>query len=573
MNVQAAIIAAFVAVFAAQFLTTEARFYSKSTKKSSFDDEFIRDLTTSLAIPVILLTETSSFYLSGEFNENILTIVQIDSSELILQKLSEHLQHLRFCKTIFVLSSSSRNDFALKRVFTFCWKHRMVNVIAVFHDFWNSSTFYSYRNLRDLTIEKFIWNKKKIVIFPNRMNNLQGIQFPVLFERVDSGVIIKVNSKGEPIFGGFMGNIFSSFAEKINARLDMSNVNTSLPPYSAHELVLNGTIEMSNSEMMLLPIKWHSYPIAMFDWSVMVPVESTVPIYKVFAFVCNWDAFAISILVLILLSVSLTATNRFSGSSYDFFFNTDCFRGMLGQSLPQAPQASCSTKIIYSLIFLFGIMMVTSFNAFLQSFMTQPPRERIIKSFDDLQESGLKILLHKVDIDNLFKMRPNLMKKYSNLFQIETNYVALKELRNSLNTNYAFAVTGISWMNYENQQNFFNRKLFRWSEEMCFVKNRLMGILMNENSIYKKILNFHILEIQSSGLLDFWMKKSFFELLGTGQIKKLDIDFDSKLQSLRVEDLKWIFKLMGLSLAVAAISFIGEFVFSNGNKFAGCFRK
>ncbi|XP_055854440.1 uncharacterized protein LOC129918117 [Episyrphus balteatus] len=129
----------------------------------------------------------------------------------------------------------------------------MINVIAVFQDFWNSSTFYSYRNLRDLTIEEFTWNKKDMVIFPDRIKNLQGMQFPVLFEAASSGVIITVNSRSETIFGGFMGNIFSSFAEKINARLDMSNVNSSLPPNSAHEGVINGTIEMANSEMMFSP--------------------------------------------------------------------------------------------------------------------------------------------------------------------------------------------------------------------------------------------------------------------------------------------------------------------------------
>ncbi|XP_055854445.1 uncharacterized protein LOC129918121 [Episyrphus balteatus] len=579
MHLPATILAAFFVVLVAELFTTEASFYSKflkfiedvikieqfesvfllkSSKESSFDDHFIAELTTSLGTPVILSTETSSFYLSGDFNENILTIVQFDSTDLLLQKLSEYLQHLRFCKTIFVLKSSSRNDFELKRVFTFCWKYRMVNVIAVFQDFWNSSTFYSYRNFGDLTIEEFTWSKKDIVIFPDRLQDLEGIRFPVLFEPADSGIIIKVNSKGETIYGGLMGNIFSSLAKKINARLHKSNVNTSFLR-KTHEGVMNGTIEMSGRSLVFSSddIKWYTYPIVVFDWSVMLPVESNIPIYKVFAFVFNWDSFVITIMGLILLSLSLAASNRFSGSIFNFFFNIDCFRGMLGQGFTETPQASCSTKIIYSMIFVLGILMVTTYNAFLQSLMTTPPGEKVIKSFDDLQASGLKIYINIAEIKELSILRPDLMEKYSNLFQVESNSSVLKELRNSLNTDCAFIVTGMSWMNYENQQNFFNQKLFRWSEELCFVKNRLIEVIINENSIYKKLLNLHILETQSSGLLDFWMKKSFYELLAAGKVKRLKFGLD-ELEQLKVEDLKWFWISTALALMIAVLCFVGE---------------
>ena len=81
----------------------ESVFLLKSLNNSYFDDKFIRNITNFLGIPVILSTGDSSFYLKDKFNENILTIVQYDSNNLLLQQLVEHLQHLRFCKIIFVL--------------------------------------------------------------------------------------------------------------------------------------------------------------------------------------------------------------------------------------------------------------------------------------------------------------------------------------------------------------------------------------------------------------------------------------------------------------------------------------
>ncbi|XP_055856540.1 uncharacterized protein LOC129919621 [Episyrphus balteatus] len=580
---------AFAAVFVAELLTTEAEFnpkllsliknqneiehfesvflYESSQSQIfiNFDDKFVKDVSSSLNIPVILTTESSSFYLKENFNENLLTLVQYDSSDLFLQRLLEHLQHLRFCKTIFVLKNSSRNDLELKSLFNFCLLNRLINVVAVFQDFSSTSAYYSYHNIEDLTIEEFIWKMKVSNIFPNRMQNLHGIILPISLGGVQPGLIITKNSNGDTMIGGYLGNIYKSFAKRHNGRLSISYGNGTVTPGNINQLVLNGTIEIGGSMIMLSQVSfnWYSYPFTVLNWGVMLPVESNIPIYKVFAFVFYWEAFILIILIFILLSISLGIAAKLSGSKCTFFFNIDCFRGILGQSFSEDSKASYSTKIIYLLIFLLGIMIVTSYDAFLQSFMTQPPKEKLIKNFDDLQSSGLKIYLSKWEIDEfLYKLRPNFMKNYSNSFQVEPNLEILKRLRDTLNTKYAFAVTSMSWMNYESQQKFFNQKLFRWSEELCLLKNKLLAIFLNENSIYKKILNFHILETQSSGLFDFWVKRTFYELLRVGRIKKFNSGLKPTLKALKVEDLKWVWKFMGLALIVGILSFIGEmFIF------------
>ncbi|XP_055854428.1 uncharacterized protein LOC129918107 [Episyrphus balteatus] len=395
------------------------------------------------------------------------------------------------------------------------------------------------------------------------MGDLQGNTLPILFGGIQMLFSLSKKPNGETVIGGMLGHLFHAFAKRHNATLNLSNANNTLSPHDIHECVLNGSVEISGTGLVLVqaPMQWFSYPYAIFDWGVMLPVEQNIPIYKVFALVFHWKAFVITVVLLILLSILLTVATKLSGSQRTFYFNIDSFRGILGQPFSETPRTSLTSKIIYFQIFLLGIIIVTSYDAFLQSFMTKPLKGKIIKSFDDLQQSGLKIYTLQADMDELFyKLSPTIKEKYSNLFLGEKNFATFVSFRDSLNTKYAYTLPQPRWKIYENQQNFYGRKLFRWSEDLCFVENFFAGISINENSIYKNILNFHILETQSSGLFDFWMKRTFYELMAIEKIQKLNFGFEPKLQSLKVEDLKWVWLFLEYALMIASLCFLCEII-------------
>ncbi|XP_055855181.1 uncharacterized protein LOC129918588 [Episyrphus balteatus] len=580
------IITALIAIIAAEFSPTNANFNSKflsfienlhkieqfetifllkSSKEPFFNENFIKNVTNTIGIPIILSTANSSYYLKEKFNENLFPILQFDSNVEYLRQLLEYLQHLRSSKMIFVIKNSSRNYLDLKNVFDFCWMNRIINVIAVFQDFETSSVYYSYSNFGDFRIEEFIWNKKKIQdVFPNRMKDLNGITLPILFGGPQPGVIISKNANGGTKIGGYAGNIFNTFAKRHNARLNTSYVNTSLSARDIFALVKYGKVEMSGVFPFGLshPISFCSYPVINFDWCIMVPIEPKIPIYKVFVYVFEWKPFLLTIVVLILLSILVSKAAKFTGTYqnfkiYDYFFNIDFFRGILGQSFSETPNASGTTKIIYLLIFLLGIMIVTSYNAFLQSFMTELPRENIIKSYEELKSFNLKIYIYEMDFNVLLYLRPEL-KQFKNSFKIEPSFEIFENFQDNLNTRYAYQVNSHKWQIYKNQQKFFGQQLFRWSDELCIWKNALAAFPLNENSIYKNALNFHILELQSAGLMDFWKKRSFYELMAIGRIQKLNFTNEVNLEPLKVEDLKRIWIMMGLAYMVGTLVFIGE---------------
>ncbi|XP_055854404.1 uncharacterized protein LOC129918080 [Episyrphus balteatus] len=439
----------------------------------------------------------------------------------------------------------------------------MINVLAVFQDFGTSSVYYSYNNFGGFRIEEFVWHEIKSDIFPNRMQNLHGVTLPILLGGPQPGLIISKNAKVDTKIGGYVGNILSAFAKRHNARLSNLNVNTSVAPRDIYPQVEDGTVDILGAFPLrtAVPANFYSYPFTISDWCVMIPIEPKIPIYKVFAIVFHWEAFVLTIAVFIVLSVSRAVVEFFSGSHEVpsvrvFFFNIDCFRGILGQSISEDPKASCSTKIIYSLIFLLGIMMVTSYDAFLQSLMTETPTENMIRNFDDLETHNLKIYIYKTYFKYWSKLHPN-FQQYSNSFEIEDSLETFDRLRDSFNPKYAYAVTKDKWKVLNSQQNFFDQRRFRWSDELCMFKNAPASFALNENTIYRNILNSHILDIQSAGLMDFWTEKAFYELIEIGKIKKLNFTNELNLRPLKVEDFKWIWIAMGLAYTVATLCFIG----------------
>ncbi|XP_055856402.1 uncharacterized protein LOC129919521 isoform X2 [Episyrphus balteatus] len=159
----------------------------------------------------------------------------------------------------------------------------MINVIAVFQDFGISSTYFSYSNFGDFRIEELIWNKKLVDVFPDRMKNLHGITLPILFNGPEPGLIVAKTAIGNTIIGGYLWHILKAFAKKHNAKLNISNIETSLGPRDAFTLlVVNGTVEILGVFPLRLtfPANFNSYPFICYDWGVMVPKESKIPIYK-----------------------------------------------------------------------------------------------------------------------------------------------------------------------------------------------------------------------------------------------------------------------------------------------------
>ncbi|XP_055920742.1 uncharacterized protein LOC129952262 [Eupeodes corollae] len=236
----------------------------------------------------------------------------------------------------------------------------------------------------------------------------------------------------------------------------------------------------------------------------------------------------------------------------------------MGQSITERPTARYTNKIIYLLIFLLAIMLDTSYDAFLQTLMTEPPKEKCIKSLEDIVTSKLKIKSSSDHIEMIYKLNPHLKEYHSEAFYVMylNNSELIDNDENTLNTRYAYVVSDRKWKYYKELQNFIGKKLFRWSEELCLIRSMICSFPIYENSIYKGIFNAHTLDVHSAGLWRYWERRSFYEQLEIGDAKFRDFELKPKCRSIKVEDFKFIWTAIGVAFVISSSCFAAEmFVF------------
>ncbi|XP_055918319.1 uncharacterized protein LOC129950402 [Eupeodes corollae] len=469
---------------------------------------------------------------------------------------------MRQSNIVFLLRSSSKNKEELKEVFEFCWQNDMINVIAIFQDFSRSSTYYSFTNFGMFKIEEMVFkeNENSLEFFPNRMHNLNGTVLNVLFDQHDMYLQIQ----DDQATGGPVCKMIVTFLTKHNAKLNTSYLTFStLTPDDVVNLISNKTVNFTTIPMFLeLATESFAYPL-LEDVGIILPIEPRIPIFKVFTRVLSLRVFLITIVIIVLFSAILETAAFLSGNKsvlLNFVIDLNCLRGILGQSFNQRPISRCSTKIIYLLIFLYGMMLSTSYNAFLHTFMYEPPKELFIQSLEDVRASDLKIKVSSVGIAFIYNHVPGLKENYSEVFLIESKNKSrsVVEEINSWDTKYARIVSVSDWELYEHLQNFLGKKSFRWSQELCLIKGIALSWPIYENSIYKDILNMHLINMVSSGLWDYWRRRMLFDEINISKLKLKDLQSKQNAHSIKVEDFKWILMAIGMGFGISSCCFVAE---------------
>ncbi|XP_055904984.1 uncharacterized protein LOC129940619 [Eupeodes corollae] len=527
------------------------------------EENFFRKLHNSLEVPLIQLTEKKTFLLKESFNRNILTVIFLESwNEELLGRLLDDLHQIRTSRIIYILS----NEKLVKNVFKFCWNTGMINALAILGDFKNSSIFYSFTIFPAFVVEQNIWiqGDQDSKIFPNRLRNLNGYTLPIFIGGPKHTMIVTRNKYGHTVLKGFLGHLFEALLTKHNATLNSSNFDLSLPSQVILKLVLNNTIEISAAATYPeIPMDSFTYPYDLVDWCIMLPVEARMSISKVFMIIFEGNTFIIIIGMMVIFSALLewatTITSTRYNSLLNYFFNDSIFRGILGQSFTEEKtKASITIKLIYLLVFLLGLNVITLYGAFLQTYSTHPPSEPRIQSFDDLLASKLKVYSLKQEVNRLVQSDEQFRTKYYGIFLFEKNFSNYAKLEFSFDTKYAYVLTNIKWIIIDHRQKTYSQPIFRLPKGMCLFRNIPMAFPIYENSIFKDIMNFLLLEIQSAGLMDFWKRRTFYELVEAGKLKLNDLTTKRNFKPMQVKDLTSIWVGIGLGYITGGLCFLSE---------------
>lgn len=275
----------------------------------------------------------------------------------------------------------------------------------------------------------------------------------------------------------------------------------------------------------------YSFPIFYAGWCIMLPIERHIELSAMFMRILKPKALA-------LLLTTLGA----------------CYVLLHLERVIVPSWLHCYLRNMRLVPWLLAPLVLCACQAQMFSLIKICPMKAPIDSFDALLASDLRIFGIRAEFDSLDGA---FRAKYAAAFRLTGNVTELFQLRNSFNVSWAYTITHIKWVVMNELQSYFHRPLFRYSD-LCLSQNYPYSILLADESIYRKTLMMFSLRARSSGLIDYWMRNSFIDMVKAERMKIKDYSTPNQVQQLRLQDFRYVGFCCGGGLLLAFIVFVAE---------------
>ncbi|XP_011199183.2 uncharacterized protein LOC105223231 [Bactrocera dorsalis] len=507
----------------------------------------------------------------------ILCIRQLIDKDFLL-KFAKNLQHIRTRRILVIhntkLEASTQSE--IETFLNYCMQFKFLNVILVHRDFTETNIFHSLNQFPHFKLETRDLRTKS-PIYPNRLANVAKKKLRVLADQIEP--ITMLYEIGDSlILEGYIGYFMKAFALKYNFRLWLPTMyeGTIVRVISMEEIrqaAHNGSIDVGAS--LSTPQKESNvheyiYPIEFFQWLTMLPMEPQLETYYFFSSIFSPASlitiflFSYWVCVLYRLQLSLRRKtlywNRASLVLFLIPWNLDLLRGLLNQSTAIRLN-SATRRIIFILVFAQGGALNILFSITMANWLTLPPHETPIESFDDVAERNLQIQVPEPDIAEIkFYCGETFWKQHERLFHIVKSVDEFQENIRKMDTRYGYLINTLAWPIIEQRQKYFKHPLFRLSESLYYTKGSLLSLPISENSMYKDLLSLFSLRSREAGLLDYWYKRTFYTMVYIGRFNLTDLSKNYRHEVLTLKEFEWVWITYSIGIGVSVLAFTFEWI-------------
>ncbi|KAM7362308.1 uncharacterized protein ACRADG_013072 [Cochliomyia hominivorax] len=499
-----------------------------------------------------------------------------EPAEELMGNLARILYFKRHNKLL-VIKSEVENDTNFKdieQLFKISKFHKFSHLILILKDFYKSLNYYQYHLYPKFIIEKQNFIPNSTVLYPKKMKNLHGSGIRTIPDQVLPRSAAIIDDKGQLQVKGYIMKFLHLFSKYLNASLEYPlkiSIDKSLLRPELYNLTQQDLIDIPASMLTYsLPnssmIMSNAYEIN--TWCTIVPIESPLTLKEFLDQYVNQNFVIFLVLgrlvfsTLFVFSKKLWCLKNNSPcifSMRDIIINPNVISGMYGGSFRLLPDPSKSMRFIYISLFLFALAHTTLVSTRMQVFLTHPYSHRI-KKINDLPLYNLRLLIANGDYQfmlNYFKY-PN--HYISQVFEVTSSYEEFNRIQSSWNTSYAYPIPSTLWFIYDALQTYTNKRIFRLTS-ICFPYTGIMAFILPPNSLFMKPLNVLIGRVRDMGLMDFWLKTSYIELVDMKKVHMPgDLPVVEKSSMLLLQDLKYIWISMIRGLICAFFIFLGEII-------------
>ncbi|XP_065369111.1 uncharacterized protein LOC135961536 [Calliphora vicina] len=407
--------------------------------------------------------------------------------------------------------------------------------------------------------------QENILVYKEFFPNIQNAEISTHPDQMLPRSFVYYNKTGHIKMDGYVGNILETFAGRLNAPL-VYKYPLQVGIKTFFEILENRTLEGKldvatgvrpvYDDMVNL-----AYPVEFMDFCYMIPLPHYVATNKLYFIVVDNNTMIIILSLMYIYAILVTLAEHGSREYLTFinvFFNDKSIRGLLGQSFIIPHKPKFLLKYICFLICLTSILLNTAYQAYLQSYFTEPPTEQLVSTYDDIRKVGMHIMASTREIKYL---NPSIVEEYRDIFIFYENYEKYVEQREKMDTNYAYTVTRPLWSVYHEKQKLFKRSMYYYSSHLCLKDLFLVAMPVRPGWPYRELFNRHIMQLRDVGLMQHWTSNTFFSMLQFGytdfeDLSSLDIEEDE----ITLNDLLWIWVVYSICIGASLLAFLGELI-------------
>ncbi|XP_073815298.1 uncharacterized protein [Musca autumnalis] len=425
-------------------------------------------------------------------------------------------------------------EIVMRHVFQECMRTKLINVIILLANFRETKIFYAFEMFPRFEIVNRSIDARIPEFFPNKISNLYGRPIRTYPDQRLPRSAVYRDDNGRIRMIGYVMSFLETFAKSLNATLTCQQYLAENRPAFYKDIFDMANWDRFDVPASLVPALYVNTSKIMSTFyemralCIMVPIEQPQSYEQFISHSLNLKFFLQFSLSMVVLSVLielatkimyLQRNQKYTITLDKLLLNTKIFRGVFGFSFQLQSNPPKSLKILYTVLFLRGLLVTVQFSAILQSFLTHPlvPHVSHIK---DLQANNLKIVVFKNDFDFIKQSRGVNYKRFLSSIKVVDDYNKYRQLHSSFNTSYAYPVHYSQWYIYNTQQRSLAQPLFRLSG-MCLQNMGMMGFVLPQNSYYLQPLNKLIRRVNELGFPQYWLHMSYIELKKIGKIKDI----------------------------------------------------
>lgn len=526
--------------------------------------------------PILNFNFNQSYVLKQQFNSRLLAVVCVDDVRYpTLSALYRNLNEIR--DTPVVILSGPRTD--LYSLFRYCFNNKMLNVLAF--DSTDPDYIYSYRAFPNLLLsKKRISQVRKF--FEPQLRNLGGFPIRSLPDNTLPRSVLYFDAEGKPQLTGYLVEFLRNFARTLNTSLHIcwSHMPLHLPDnilswHTVSRLVKKDIVDiplsMINIGGMLYSSLRYSHVLEISKYQLMLPVEheinrnllifrASAPLHFILTFCILW-------LFVLLLYNTRRRKRNMCPNVWDLPKYIDpVMRALLLQPFVMPQRLSWLTMRVFCLLLTFSFLSYNVYIAQLEMLMVHPPTEPMVRTYKDLKNAGLKVLVTDNEVEQMTQILDDEILDHFWDYHEEVNSSEYQAKRRQPNSSYAYPITHTLWPLIQRKLIKQPAPLFRLSDDFIFYSMVPFAVPLPSNSIFKEALNQYILQTQCSGLYNLWFQQSFACLLAIGKMEVLPYDGGKEIRHLQWDDLFYVWYLYALCLGLCSFVFVLELVYHHVGK-------